>query len=195
MSRIARELVERAGVDVDVLIGDLTAAARAKLAAHYRYTILHAGLAGLMGAHLQEVLMDVRAEHLHHFDALVARIYELDGRLPDELVHFAITDPADGSLPDGIGGDPKALVTALIDAIRRATPLYTGLCELTEEKDDRTYDLAQAILFEESEHDAWLCEFLGTGSPPRFQRGFRGRSPYVTRLPPTDPAGPDAPDP
>ncbi|TDB74442.1 DNA protection protein DPS, partial [Actinomadura sp. KC216] len=186
MSRIARELVERAGVDVDVLIGELTAAARAKLAAHYRYTILHAGLAGLIGAHLREVLMDVRAEHLNHFDALVTRIYELDGRLPDDLADFAATDPAGGNLPGDVGDDPKALATALIDAARRATPLYTGLCELTEEKDSRTYDLAQAILFEESEHDAWFYEFLGTGPPPRFQRGFRGRSPYVTRLPPTD---------
>ncbi|TMR02218.1 DNA protection protein DPS [Actinomadura soli] len=195
MSGIARELVERAGVDVDVLIQRLTAAARAKLAAHYRYTILHAGLATLMGARLQELLMDVRAEHHNHFDVLVTRIYELDGRLPDDLGHFAATDLADENLPDGIGDSPDALVTALIDSTRRATRIYTHLCELTEDKDLRTYDLAQAILFEESEHEAWFYEFLGTGPPPRFQRGFRGRSPYVTRLPASDPADPDAPGP
>ncbi|MFI0371880.1 ferritin-like domain-containing protein [Actinomadura sp. 1N219] len=188
MSGIARELVERAGVDVDVLIQRLTTAARAKLAAHYRCTILHAGLASLMGARLQELLMDVRAEHLNHFDALVTRIYELEGRLPDDLDHFAATDPAGENLPGDIGDDPNALVAALIDSSRRGTRLYTRLCELTEDRDNRTYDIAQAILFEESEHEAWFYEFLGTGPPPRFQRGFRGRSPYLARLPSNDAA-------
>ncbi|MFI0482308.1 ferritin-like domain-containing protein [Actinomadura sp. 9N215] len=187
MSRIARDLVERAGVDVDALLQKLTAAARTKLAAHYRYTVLHAGLASLMGERLQEVLMDVRAEHLNHFDALVTRIYELDGRLPDDLNHFAANAPSGENLPDGIGDNPNALVTALIDSNRKATRLFTRLCEVTEGKDHRTHDLAQAILFEEGEHEAWFHEFLGTGPPPRFQRGFRGRSPYLTRLPPNDP--------
>ncbi|WUI01435.1 ferritin-like domain-containing protein [Spirillospora sp. NBC_00431] len=187
MSRIARDLVERAGVDVDVLIQRLTAAAQAKLSAHYRYTILHAGLAALMGERLRELLMDVRTEHHNHFDALVTRIYELDGRLPDDLDQFAATDPAAENLTGDIGDSPNALVTALIDSGRRGTRHYTRLCELTEDKDHRTYDLAQAILFEESEHEAWFHEFLGTGPPPRFQRGFRGRSPYLTRLPHNDP--------
>ncbi|MFI6318861.1 hypothetical protein ACIBG8_15135 [Nonomuraea sp. NPDC050556] len=49
-------------------------------------------------------------------------------------------------------------------------------------KDHRTCDLALALLNEETEHEAWLCELLGTAPPARFRRGFRGRSPYLTRL-------------
>ncbi|TYB49800.1 ferritin-like domain-containing protein [Actinomadura chibensis] len=181
MSSVARELAERAGVDVDALIRELTSAARAKLSAHYRYTVLNASLAAVMGRDLREVLTDVRAEHHHHFDALVTRIYELDGRLPDDLVLFATAEPPnEPSLSD----DPHALVTALLESARKDARHYTHLCELTQDKDHRTYDIVQAILFEQGEHESWFRELLGTGSPARFQRGFRGRSPYLSRLPP-----------
>ncbi|MFC4052806.1 ferritin-like domain-containing protein [Actinomadura syzygii] len=187
MSSIARELAERAGVDVDALVQELTSAARAKLSAHYRYTVLNASLTAVMGQDLQEVLTDVRAEHHHHFDALVTRIYELDGRLPDDLSQFATADPADETPLGTISDSPHALVTALIESAQKSARHYTHLCELTQDKDHRTYDIAQAILFEQSEHESWFREFLATGPPARFQRGFRGRSPYLSRLPPNAP--------
>lgn len=186
MSRIARELLDRAGVDVDVLIQELTAAARTKVIAHYRYTILHASLAGVADKALLEVLMDVRTEHGNHFDALVTRIYELDGRLPDDLGVFTTADTSTEDLLSLVGESPDALVNALLGSGWRTAPTCTRLRELTRGKDHRTHRLAEAILFEESEHEAWFHEFLGTGSPARFQRGFRGRSPYLSRLPPTD---------
>ncbi|WP_327586763.1 ferritin-like domain-containing protein [Nonomuraea sp. NBC_00507] len=175
----AREVVEQAGLDVNILINRLTSAATAELSAVYRYTILTAHPLGFADEELRQILKDIRDEDRHHFDALVGRIYELDGSLPDGIRQFlegGHAAPEDGS------ADAQDPVTALIEEVRRAIHPYDGLRDLTEGKDQRTYLLAQAIRNEKIEHQAWLEEFLGTGPPGRFHRGFRGRSPFLTRL-------------
>ncbi|MDP4510535.1 ferritin-like domain-containing protein [Nonomuraea turcica] len=175
----AREVVEQAGLDVNILIDRLTAAATAELSAVYRYTILTAHPLGFAEEELRQILKDIRDEDRRHFDALVGRIYELDGRLPEDIRQFLQgrhTPPEDSSAGTW---DP---VTALIDDVRRAAHPYGDLCGLTEGRDQRTFALAQAIRNEKVEHQAWLDEFLGTGPPGRFHRGFRGRSPFLSCL-------------
>ncbi|MFC4910242.1 DUF4439 domain-containing protein [Actinomadura gamaensis] len=177
MVRIARDIVERAGVDVPALIAALTDAARAELSDFYRYGVLAAHpLAGMDGP-LRQIVQDVRTEDRHHFDALAARICELEGRLPDDL--FGFVRPA----PPPSAADP---VAELLVAERRAIETYTRLCERTAGRDHRTHDLVRALLNEELEHRAWFAEYAGidSGAEPRFRAGFRGRSPYLPRTGP-----------
>lgn len=176
----ARQVVERAGLDVNLLIDQLSSAAAAELSAVYRYTLLTAYPLGFADEDLRQILKDIRDEDRHHFEALVGRIYELDGTLPDDIRQFLEIrhEPPQDSAVDA--QDP---VTALIEDVRRAVHPYNDLCGRTEGRDQRTFALAQAIRNEKVEHQAWLDEFLGTGPAGRFRRGFRGRSPFLTHRP------------
>src|ERR1700751_4477934 len=79
MARVAREMVERAGVNVDKLLDMLVRNASAELTTYYYYTILRVNLIGLEGEGLKEITEDARIEDRNHFEALVPRIYELGG--------------------------------------------------------------------------------------------------------------------
>lgn len=175
----AREAVERAGLDVNLLINRLASAATAELSAVYRYTILTVHQLGFADEDLRQILEDIRDEDRHQFDALVGRIYELDGRLPEDIRQFLEGSHA---RPEDSTADVPDPVTTLIEDVRRAVHPYDDLCDLTEGRDQRTYLLGQAIRNEKIEHLVWLEEFLGTGPPGRFRRGFRGRSPFLARL-------------
>lgn len=80
-------------------------------------------------------------------------------------------------------GEPaRDLLTVLLESARCGIRTYTGICDLTAGKDFRTHNLADAILNEKIEHEAWLKEFLGDGEGGKFHRGFRGRAPYVSHF-------------
>lgn len=168
-----REVVARAGIDVDVLIDKLTLAARAELAVAYRYTILSVQAFGLADAGLREILQDVRDEDRRHFDALLTRIFELGGRLPEDLQELTADLPSHDELD---------LLTSLITIEQQATETYADLCILTAGRDPRTDAMVEAIGNEEIEHEAWFREFSGAAPPGRFHRGFRGGSPFLSRL-------------
>jgi len=170
MARVAREMVEKAGVNVDQLITLLVKNASAELTTFYYYTILRVNLIGLEGEGLKEIAEAARIEDRNHFEALVPRIYELGGKLPENMVDFhnvSACPPA--SLPK----DPrnvKEMLNVLVEAERCAVRGYTHICNLTAGKDHRTYDLALAILNEEVEHESWFSEFLGEGPSGHFMR-------------------------
>ena len=88
MAKVAREMVERAGVDVDTLLELLVKNAAAELTTYYYYTVLRANLIGLQGESLKEIAEVARVEDRNHFEALVPRIYELGGKLPGDMVEF-----------------------------------------------------------------------------------------------------------
>ena len=81
MTKVAREVVEKAGVNVDKLLELLVKNASAELTTYYYYTILRANLIGLEGEILKEIAEIARIEDRNHFEALVPRIYELRGKL------------------------------------------------------------------------------------------------------------------
>lgn len=206
MGRVAREMVEQAGLDVNVLIDKLVAAAGAEFTTFYYYTILRVNSIGLEGEGMKEIIEDARIEDRNHFEALVPRIYELGGKLPDDIRTFA--DKAgcpDAYLPDSLGGAVderraassstemgeypampgeavRDLLTVLVEAERCAIRTYTDICNYTAGKDHRTYDLSLAILNEEIEHESWFSEFLGEGPSGHFRRGAPGHSPFVSRF-------------
>jgi len=179
MAKVAREMVEKSGINVDELLKLLVTNAAAELTTYYYYTILRVNLIGLEGEGIKEIAETARIEDRNHFEALVPRIYELGGELPEDMKVFhdmSACPPA--SLPK----DPtniKEMLKVLVKAERCAVRGYTQICNMTVGKDHRTYALAQAILNEEIEHESWFSEFLGEGPSGHFLR--RGEtSPFVS---------------
>lgn len=178
MAKVAREMVEKAGVDVDKLLELLVKNAAAELTTYYYYTILRFNLIGLEGEGLKQIAETARIEDRNHFEALVPRIYELGGKLPDSMKQFHdISACPPASLPSK-PNDVKAILKVLVAAERCAVRGYTNICNLTAGKDHRTYALAQAILNEEIEHESWFSEFLGEGPSGHFLR-LGEASPFV----------------
>ena len=181
MAKVAREMVERAGVDVDQLVELLVKNAAAELTTYYYYTILRFNLIGLDGEGIKEIAEAARIEDRNHFEALVPRIYELGGQLPRDMKAFhdvSACPPA--YLPEDLT-DVNAILKVLVEAERCAVRGYTQICNMTAGKDHRTYDLSLAILNEEIEHESWFSEFLGEGPSGHFMR--RGdTSPFVSKF-------------
>ncbi len=88
MAKVAREMVEKAGVNVDQLLELLVKNAAAELTTYYYYTILRVNLIGLDGEGIKEIAEVARIEDRNHFEALVPRIYELGGKLPECMKAF-----------------------------------------------------------------------------------------------------------
>jgi ferritin-like protein len=181
MAKVAIETVEKAGVNVKELLELLVTNAAAELTTYYYYTILRANLIGLDGETVKEIAETARIEDRNHFEAIVPRIYELGGKLPESMVDFHnISACPPASLPKN-PKDIKAMLTVLVEAERCAVRGYTNICNITAGKDHRTYDLAQSILNEEIEHESWFSEFLGEGPSGHFLR--RGEtSPFVSKF-------------
>lgn len=181
MARVAREMVEKAGIKVDQLVELLVKNAAAELTTYYYYTILRCNLIGLEGEGIKEIAEAARVEDRNHFEAIVPRIYELGGKLPDDMKAFhdaSACPPA--RLPKNLK-NTKAILKVLVEAERCAVRGYTHICNITAGKDHRTYDLSQAILNEEIEHESWFSEFLGEGPSGHFMR--RGdTSPFVSKF-------------
>lgn len=88
MAKVAREMVERSGVNINQLLDLLVANAAAELTTFYYYTILRVNLIGMEGEGLKVIAEDARIEDRNHFEALVPRIYELGGKIPDDMKAF-----------------------------------------------------------------------------------------------------------
>ena len=181
MAKVTREMVEKSGVNVDQLVELLVKNAAAELTTYYYYTILRVNLIGLEGEGIKEIAETARIEDRNHFEAIVPRIYELGGKLPENMKNFHdISACPPASLPKD-PTDIKAMLTVLVNAERCAVRGYTHICNLTAGKDHRTYDLALSILNEEIEHESWFSEFLGEGPSGHFLR--RGEtSPFVSKF-------------
>ncbi len=181
MAKVAREMVEKAGINIDQLVDLLVKNASAELTTFYYYTILRVNLIGLDGEGIKEIAETARIEDRNHFEALVPRIYELGGKLPENMNDFHdISACKPAKLPQN-PRDIQAMLTVLVEAERCAVRGYTQICNMTAGKDHRTYDLSLAILNEEVEHEAWFSEFLGEGPSGHFMR--RGdTSPFVSKF-------------
>lgn len=182
MELLSRKLVEKAGINVDQLVGLLVKNAAAELTTFYYYTILRVNLIGLEGEGLKEIAEDARIEDRNHFEALVPRIYELGGKLPNCMKEFHDLSACPPALLPKDPTDVKSIVKVLLKAEQCAVQGYTELCHMTAGKDHRTYDLVLAILNEEIEHEAWFAEFLAYGASGHFRRRQVGESPFVSKF-------------
>jgi len=181
LAKVARGMVEKAGVNIDELLELLVSSAAAELTTYYYYTILRVNLVGLQGETVKKIADTARVEHRNHFEALVPRIHEAGGKLPDSMVDF---HNMSASLPASLPKDPAdtmAILKVLVEAERRAVRGYTHICDQTAGKDHRTYDLALAILNEEIEHESWFSELMGEGPSGHFLRTGEP-SPFVSKF-------------
>ncbi len=181
MAKVTREMVERSGINVDDLLELLIKNAAAELTTFYYYTILRANLIGLEGEGVKEIAETARIEDRNHFEALVPRIYELGGALPRDMKAFHDISACPPAYLPKDSTNVTEILKVLVEAERCAVRGYTQICAMTAGKDHRTYDLAQAILNEEIEHESWFSEFLGEGPSGHFLR--RGEtSPFVSKF-------------
>lgn len=181
MAKVARQMVEDAGIDVDKLLDLLVKNASAELTTFYYYTSLRVNLIGLEGEGIKEIAEDARIEDLNHFEALVPRIYELGGSIPNDMKEFHdISACPPAKLPEN-PEDAKEILKVLVEAERCAVRGYTEICNMTQGKDHRTYELASAILNEEIQHESWFSEFLGEGPSGHFKRKGKN-SPFVSKF-------------
>lgn len=177
----ARELIEINGVDVDKLLDALTRMAMCELANYYYYGVLRLMLMGVEGDALKAIIDEARHEDHNHFEALVPRIYELGGQLPD-LAAMQFESPLSlCKLPSGVSNIYDVL-EVLRDAADYYVREYTRICNMTCGKDNRTYSLVLAILHEEIEHQVWFLEFIGHGPGDHFLKEGRTASPFVGRF-------------
>ncbi len=179
MANVAREMVEKTGVNLENLLDLLISNAAAEITTYYYYTILRVNLIGMEGEGIKQIAETARIEDRNHFEALVPRIYELGGKLPNSMKEFHdISACPPASLPDNPENTMKML-KVLVKAERCAVRGYTQICNVTAGKDHRTYALAQAILNEEIEHESWFSEFLGEGPSGHYLRQGE-TSPFVS---------------
>ena len=134
MAKVTREMVERSGVDVEQLLELLVKNASAELTTFYYYTILRVNLIGLQGEGIKEIAETARIEDRNHFEALVPRIYELGGKLPQDMKEF---HDVSACPPATLPKDPKdvtGILEVLVGAERCAVRGYTHICNMTAGK-------------------------------------------------------------
>ncbi|MDV2991182.1 MAG: hypothetical protein N4J56_000836 [Chroococcidiopsis sp. SAG 2025] len=109
MAKIAQEVVQKSGVNVEELVQKLVRAASAEFTTYYYYTILRVNAIGFEGEELKEIIEDAKLEDRNHFEALVPRIYELGGQLPRDIRDFSNEAACpDAYLPEWNRGNGKS---------------------------------------------------------------------------------------
>src|SRR6202047_3036043 len=138
MAQVAQDMVKKAGIDLDKLLDMLTRNAAAELTTFYYYTILRVNLIGMDGEGLKEITEDARIEDRNHFEALVPRIYELGGKLPDDMVEFHNISACPPAKLPANPRDINAMLEILLKAEQRAVRGYTRVCDMTVGQDHPT---------------------------------------------------------
>ncbi len=181
--RVGMETLRERGIDPIELREKLIDAIGAEFTTYYYYTNLRMHLAG--NEDYKEITEDARLEDRAHFELVVPRVYELGGQLPNDIREFADRASCpDAALPEDPA--PENVLTELLEAERCAIRTWSEVCDMTEGIDRRTYDMAQRILQEEIEHEAWFIELLsmerdGNVNPAgHFIRGEPGDAPLST---------------
>ncbi|HKJ58808.1 MAG TPA: DNA protection during starvation protein, partial [Halobacteriales archaeon] len=166
--RVGITSIESRGVDVEELREKLVDAIGAEFTTYYYYSNLRMHLAG--NEDYKEITEDARLEDRAHFELVLPRVYELGGALPNDIRDFADRASCpDAEVPtpmsdeggfDTSGMEVEDILEVLLEAERCAIRTWSEICDMTRDKDPRTYDMASRILQEEIEHEAWFVELL-----------------------------------
>lgn len=181
--RVGMETIRERGGDPEEIREKLIDAIGAEFTTYYYYTNLRTHLAG--NEDYKEITEDARLEDRAHFELVMPRVYELDGMIPNDIRDFADRASCpDAELPED--PSPENILEVLLEAERCAIRTWSEVCDMTRECDPRTYDMAQRILQEEMDHEAWFIELLsmerdGEVNPAgHFVRGEPGDAPLST---------------
>jgi ferritin-like protein len=182
-SRVGMEVIRERGGDPEEIREALIDAIGAEFSTYYYYTNLRTHLAG--NEDYKEITEDARLEDRAHFELVMPRVYELDGKIPADIGDFmARASCPHAELPED--PQPENILETLLEAERCAIRTWSEVCDMTKDCDPRTYDMAQRILQEEMDHEAWFIELLsmerdGEVNPAgHFVRGEPGDAPLST---------------
>ena len=147
----ARELVTRAGLDVDALIKELNSAYCDEWLAYYQYWIGAKIAEGKMFKIIAGELAEHAGEELEHAEKVSKRILELGGT-PAISPDLWLKESTCGYL---VPKNPQALVLLEqnIQGERCAIEVYQKLLEKVAGKDPVTEHLVREILEDELEHE------------------------------------------
>lgn len=192
--RVGAEIVRERGLDPVELREKLIDAIGAEFTTYYYYTNLRAFLAG--EEDYKEIAEDARLEDRAHFELVLPRVFELGGHLPNDIRDFADRASCpDANVPAPTNEDGQLqtenmevadILEVLLEAERCAIRTWSEVCDMTDGVDPRTYDMAQRILNEEIDHEAWFIELLSKerddeiNPAGHFVRGEPGEAPYST---------------
>ena len=191
--RVGKQIIRERGGDPDEIAETLVDAIGAEFSTYYYYTNLRMHLAG--HEDYKEITEDARLEDRAHFELVAPRVYELGGHIPFDIgdfmgrascPHAETPVPYEGEEPDLSELEAEDILEVLLEAERCAIRTWAEVCDMTEGVDRRTYDMAQRILQEEIDHEAWFVELLSmerdgeTNPAGHFVRGEPGDAPLST---------------
>ena len=151
MGMKAKELVIRAGIDLDALLKELNSAYCDEWLAYYQYWIGAKVAEGKMFALIAQELAEHAGEELEHAEKLAKRIIELGGT-PAISPDLWLKDSTCGYLtPEN--PDAMHLLAQNIQGERCAIEVYEKLLNMVAGKDPITEYLVREILEDELEHE------------------------------------------
>lgn len=151
MGKLGREVVERAGLNVEELIHLLNKAYCDEWLAYYQYWIGAKVVVGIPRAELQAELIEHANEELDHANRLAERIIELGGTPVIDPKEWYKLSSCGYLAPKDPGVD--ALLDQNIKGERCAIAVYKKLLDFVKGKDIITGHLIRHILQEEIEHE------------------------------------------
>ena len=174
------KVLEQNGINIDEITKLLVYNASVEFAAYYYFTILRMHCTGQDGESIKGVIEDARLEDLSHFESSLSRIYELGAILPIDAQDFIRMSGCEFlQLPSPNKTDLKEILQKCLKAEQGAIVNWNKLCNLTNDKDPATYDIAKDILREEIEHESWFLELLYGRPSGHMRRKFPGERPHT----------------
>lgn len=149
MARVGNSIIK--GLDISEIVKLLNKAYADEWLAHYQYFIEAKVVKGIMKDAAIVELNQHAADELRHATMLADRIIQLGG--------IPLLSPKDWMKKTNCGYDEPSdfdVVSILKDAIKGeqcAINTYSGLLELTKDKDIITYDIVSQILADEVAHE------------------------------------------
>lgn len=159
----AKELVTRAGLDLDALLKDLNSAYCDEWLAYYQYWIGAKVAEGKMFHLVAQELAEHAGEELEHAEKLAKRIIELGGTpaiSPDLWLKDSVCGYLSPENPDAMH-----LLKQNIAGERCAIEVYEKLLNMVAGKDRITEHLVREILADELEHEQDLEDLHNSCDP------------------------------
>lgn len=147
----ARELVEKAGLDVEEVLHQLNKAYCDEWLAYYQYWVGAKVIVGMPRQHLQAELIEHANEELDHAHRLAERIIQLGGTPEIDPKRWYELSSCGYLVPKDPGVD--ALLDQNLKGERCAIAVYRKLLDFVKGKDMITGHLIRHILEEEIEHE------------------------------------------
>lgn len=175
------EILRQNGVDVEALIKQLVVNSSVEFTAYYYFTLLRANCTGLEGEGIKGIIEDARLEDLSHFESCIERIYQLGGELPRDAIDYIKMSGCEFLQLAQNPTDLKAILERCLKAEQGAIINWNKICQMTDGKDPKTYEIAQDILSEEIEHESWFLELLYGRPSGHMRRRYSGERPHTRK--------------